>query len=144
MFSYQMKQEFIDSKAYPVEAVKYIKENIDVSEMRLFNEYNFGSYLLHHDIPVYIDSRADLYTSEYSGLDYDIFDDFFFMANNYSEKFEFYNITHVLIYKKVDENTYTNLYVMLDKDPNYKMLYEDEEFILFEKNKEVSFLVNYG
>ena len=41
-----------------------MSENINVDEMRIFNEYNFGSYLLLNDIPVFIDSRADLYTKE--------------------------------------------------------------------------------
>ena len=139
MLNRQLKNEFVASEFYPVDAVKYIKENIDVKEMRIFNEYNFGSYLLHHDIPVFIDSRAELYTSEYSGFDYDIFDDYFYITNNYSDKFEFYDITHVLIYKKIGEDKFSPLYVMLDKDSNYKMLYEDDNFILYEKNKEVSY-----
>ena len=144
MLNHQLKNEFVASDLYPVEAVKYIKENIDVKEMRIFNEYNFGSYLLHHDIPVFIDSRAELYTSEYSGFDYDIFDDYFYITNNYSEKFDFYDITHVLIYKKIGDDQLSPLYVLLDKDSNYKTLYEDDNFILYEKNKEVSYYVTYN
>lgn len=135
MLNMQLKKEFVDSELYPVEAVKYIKENIDVNKMRIFNEYNFGSYLLHHDIPVFIDSRAELYTSEYSGFNHDIFDDYFYITNNYPEKFEFYDISHVLIYKKIEKDTYSPLYVSLDKNNNYKTLYEDDNFILFERNK---------
>lgn len=35
--------------------------------MKLFNEYNYGSYLLYKGVPVFIDSRADLYAPEFNG-----------------------------------------------------------------------------
>lgn len=123
-----IKEEHIDKEFYPVDAVKFIKENINVDEMRIFNEYNFGSYLLLNDIPVFIDSRADLYTKQFSGFEYDIFDDYTYMITNYQEKFEFYGITHVLIYK---ENQL--FYNTLENNDNYKILYEDEYFVFFER-----------
>ena len=128
MLNHQLKQDYIDKKLYPVEAVKYIKNNINIDKMRIFNDYDFGSYLLLNDIPVFIDSRADLYTKQFSGFDYDIFDDYEFINNDYQEKFEFYNITHVLIYKK--DNI---LYNRLNSDNNYNKLYEDDYFIFYEK-----------
>lgn len=133
------KKEYIDHKIYPVDATKYIKENIDISKMRLFNEYNFGSYLVLNDIPVFIDSRADLYTKQFSGLDYDIFDDFEFMALNYQEKFEFYEITHALVYKNDDA-----MYNVLSIDSNYKILYEDNYFTLFEKQGTPQVITTYS
>ena len=132
LFAFQVKKEFIDDEKYPVEAVKYIKENINIDEMRIFNEYNFGSYLLHHDIPVFIDSRADLYTAEYSNWDYDIFDDYHYMPTHYQKKFDFYGITHALIYKELKEGI-SPLYTAFNNDSNYKILYEDEYFVLYEK-----------
>ena len=128
MFNINHRKEYIDQELYPVDAVNYIKENIDIDKMRLFNEYNFGSYLLLNDIPVFIDSRADLYTREFSGFDYDVFDDFQHMNLNYQEKFEFYKITHALVYKKDDP-----MYNLLSIDNNYKMIYDDQYFALFEK-----------
>ena len=139
MMRYQLRGEYIDTKLYPVEAVDFIKENIDVKKMRIFNEYNFGSYLLLNDIPVFIDSRADLYTKQFSGFEYDIFDDFYMMPNIYQKKFEFYDITHVLIYKK--DNRF---YDMLKYDHMYKNIYEDEYFILLEKIGEHNTVVTYG
>ena len=44
--------------------------------MRLYNEYNYGSYLLFKDIPVFIDSRASLYTKQFNKLNYDILNDY--------------------------------------------------------------------
>ena len=39
----------------------------DIKNMRIFNEYNFGSQLLFRGIPVFIDSRCDLYSPEFNG-----------------------------------------------------------------------------
>lgn len=139
LFSYENKKEFIDKELYPVEAVKYIKENIDIDNMRIFNEYNFGSYLLLNDIPVFIDSRADLYTKEFSDFDYDIFDDYVYIPKNYYEKFDFYGITHILIYKKENQ-----LYNILNNNSNYKELYQDDYFILYERLGKDVFTITYG
>ena len=91
-----------------------------------------------NNIPVFIDSRADLYTKQFSGLDYDIFDDFYYIINNYQEKFEFYKITHVLIYKKDSQ-----FYETLKKDNNYEILYEDDYFCLFKKLNNLTYFVSY-
>lgn len=139
LVSHHLSEKFVDEETYPINVVKYIKENININEMRLFNEYNYGSYLLHHDIPVFIDSRADLYTAEFNGLDYDIFDDYSYISSNYQEKFEFYNITHVLLYK--DDNALTNV---IKKDNNYKLLYEDEYFTFYEKLKSPEYIIKYN
>lgn len=129
LLNINLKKEFITKELYPTEAVKYIKENIDIKNMRLFNEYNFGSYLILNDIPVFIDSRADLYTKQFSGFNYDIFDDFYYLLTNYEKTFQFYNITHVLIYKEITKE----FNQMLSLDNNYKLLYEDDNFVLYER-----------
>ena len=139
LFNFESKKDFIDKELYPVEAVKYIKENIDIDEMRIFNEYNFGSYLLLNDIPVFIDSRADLYTKQFSGFKHDIFDDYAYITMNYSEKFDFYGITHVLIYKEDNQ-----LYNLLKNNKNYINLYEDDYFVLYERDGEDEFVVSFG
>jgi len=139
LFMFQAKTDFIDEELYPVDVVDYINEKIDVDEMRIFNHYNYGSYLLLRDIPVFIDSRADLYTKQFSGFDYDIFDDYSFIHNNYQEKFEFYGITHVLLYKKTNA-----LYTLLSVDNNYKLIYEDEYFVFYEKIGEHDVIVNFS
>lgn len=138
MLYLHLKKDFIDKEMYPVNAVKYIKENIDIDNMRIYNDYNFGSYLLLNDIPVFIDSRADLYTKQFSGFDYDIFDDYEFMVGNYQEKFEFYKITHALIYK--EDNA---LYNLLVNDKNYNLLYEDDNFAFYEKIGIPNVIVTY-
>ena len=131
------KVDIVSNKDYPVEATEYIKENLDVNNIKLFNEYNFGSYLLFEDVPVFIDSRADVYDPQFNKWDDDIFRDFINIVDlntDYEKKFEHYGITHLLIYKK------SLLSKMLSKDSeNYKELYSDDNFIVFERltaNKE--------
>ena len=79
--------------------------------MKLFNEYNYGSYLLYKGVPVFIDSRADLYAPEFNGKraengEYDgrdIFTDFIktsSMERYYEDTFEKYDITHIILKKK--------------------------------------------
>ena len=122
--------EIVSDKAYPIEAVEYIQENIDIENMKLFNEYNFGSYILFKDIPVFIDSRADVYDPAFNGWEDDIFRDFINLSNasnDYEEKFEHYGITHLLIYRN------STLDKVLRLDTDYNELYKDEKFIIYER-----------
>ena len=129
----------VNESSYPVKACDYILENLDISNMRLFNEYNYGSYLLFRGIPVFIDSRADLYTPEFNGTknedgEYegrDIFSDYINISNistYYENKFDKYDITHVLI----KDNTKLNMFLSRDKE-HYKELYSDDNFVLYER-----------
>ena len=139
LFRIELKKDYILEDLYPIDAVKYIEENINIEEMRIFNEYNLVSYLLLNDIPVFIDSRADLYTKQFSGFDYDIFDDYAYIPLNYSEKFDFYGITHILIYKEDNQ-----LYNVLDNSNNYINLYEDDYFVLYERDGKDEFVISFG
>ena len=122
-------EEIVSNKSYPIEATEYIKENLNINEIKLFNEYNFGSYLLFKDIPVFIDSRADVYDPKFNGWEDDIFRDFINVSggSDYEEKFEHYGITHLLIYKN------STLDKILRLDINYNELYKDDNFILYER-----------
>ena len=120
-------KEYFSNENYPIKASDYIINNFDYKNIRLFNEYNYGSYLLFRDIPVFIDSRADLYTKQFSGLSYDIFDDYMKHGINYNEIIDFYNITHIILNKE------NSLYTVFLYSDDYIKLYEDESFILFEK-----------
>ena len=122
--------DIVSEKSYPIEATKFIKENLNVEEIKLFNEYNFGSYLLFEDVPVFIDSRADVYDPKFNGWEDDIFRDFINLSgasNDYEEKFEHYGITHLLIYKN------STLDKVLRLDENYNELYKDDNFIIYER-----------
>ena len=124
--------EYIDESDYPVQACDFILENIDLENAKFYNEYNYGSYLIFRGIPVFIDSRADLYAPEFSGKDEDIFMDFINtsgIGTFYEDTFEKYDITHVITYK----NSKMNMIIQKTNDPNYKQLYQDNYFTVYER-----------
>jgi len=134
----KLKNKFIDTKKYPVEAATWILENLDVENIRLYNEYNYGSYLLFRGIPVFIDSRADLYTPEFNKQDEeekgrDIFSDYIntsSIGTYYETKMEEYEITHVIIVNNAKLNMF------LSRNENYKQLYKDDSFVIYERTVE--------
>ena len=128
----KFNDKFIDERSYPVAACDYILENINLEDAKFYNEYNYGSYLLFRGIPVFIDSRADLYAPEFSGKEDDIFMDFINTSNIgvfYEETFEKYGITHVITYK----NSKMNMIIVKTQDENYKELYADDYFVIYER-----------
>lgn len=126
--------KFIDETQYPVKACDYILENIDLSKARFYNEYNYGSYMIYRGIPVFIDSRADLYAPEFSGLKDDIFTDFIDVSSIgtfYEDILEKYNITHVILYS----NSKMSMIIDETKDPHYSKIYKDDYFVIYERVK---------
>ncbi len=117
---------YIDVKDYPVEASDYIIENYDYKNIKIYNEYNYGSYLMYRGIPVFIDSRADLYLQEFNpGCK--VYKDFLIMFDDYENLFNKYGVTHVLL------KTTSNLHRLLELDTNYQRVYRDSYFIIYEK-----------
>lgn len=129
----KLDDEYIDTNSYPVNACDYILENIDLENARFYNEYNYGSYMLFRGIPVFIDSRADLYSPEFSGNpEEDIFTDFINtsgIGKFYEDTFEKYGITHVICFKKAK----MNMIITKTNDKHYKELYSDDRFVVYER-----------
>lgn len=138
----KVNDAFIDEEDYPVAAADFINNElipvVGKENIRLYNEYNYGSYLLYQGIPVFIDSRADLYDSKFNGKKNadgkyqgnDIFLDFVginTLSKDYESKFMEYGITHVITYEN------SKLSSLLDKDSNYSTLYSDEYFKVYER-----------
>lgn len=124
-----IKSPYIDKSSYPVEAADWMIANLDVKNIKLYNEYNYGSYLLFRGIPVFVDSRADLYAPEFNGKK-DIFSDALNIAGialNYKTAFKDYGVTHVITYENA------KLAMLLEDDNDYKKIYEDDYFKVFEK-----------
>ena len=123
---------YVNEASYPVDAANWILENLDVNNIKLFNEYNYGSYLLYKGIPVFIDSRADLYTPEFNGdKDKDIFSDFLNASNlgtYYGKIFKKYGITHVMVYK----NAKIRMIIDETEPENYNKIYSDNYFVIYE------------
>ena len=124
--------KFIDEDQYPVKACDFILENVDLGQAKFYNEYNYGSYMLFRGIPVFIDSRADLYSPEFSGKKDDIFMDFINTSSIndfYEDTFEKYGITHVICFR----TSKVNMLITKTHDENYNKLYEDNRFIIYER-----------
>lgn len=132
--------DYVSNASYPTEAVSWIKENLDYKNIKLFNDYNYGSYLLLNDIPVFIDSRCDLYTPEFNG-EYDkesknfkgkdIFSDYINtsgLSKYYENTFKNYGVTHII----TKSNSKLNMF--LSRDNNYELLYKDSNFRIYKRN----------
>ena len=133
-----LKTQYINEKSYPVEMSDFIlqyfeENNIDIKSVRLYNEYNYGSYLLYRGIPVFIDSRCDLYAPEYNG-GRDIFMDFMKSSNLdvwFENIFDKYKINYVILYK----NSKMNMIIQDSNLDGYELLKEDDNFIFYKLNR---------
>ena len=122
--------KIVNDALYPVKACDYILENLDVNNIKIFNDYNYGSYLMYRGIPVFIDSRADVYDPKFNGLKDDIFQDYIKtngLNKYYEDTFEHYGITHVISYAN------SKLALYLSHDYDYKELYKDKNFVIYER-----------
>ena len=141
----KMGNQYVDYNSYPVEAANYMIKELDIENMRLYNEYNYGSYLLYRGIPVFIDSRADLYTPEFN-KEHDVFKDFLEISGlnkpqdeklpveiYIENKLEEYKITHLIVYKDSKLRIFLNLSKDKDGNNKYKELYDDGKFCIYER-----------
>lgn len=129
--------KFVNESTYPVKASEWILNNLDINSIRLYNEYNYGSYLLFKGIPVFIDSRADLYAPEFNTPSgkatdgNDIFMDFINSSNistYYGDIFEKYSITHAILYK----NSKIAMLIRKTDSERFKEIYSDDYFVIYE------------
>ena len=135
----KLKQDYIDMASYPVRAADWMLKNLDVKNIKLYNEYNYGSYLLFRGIPVFIDSRCDLYSPEFNGVyneetkkydGRDIFSDALNIAGlsaNYKVKFKQYGVTHIILYQD------SKLAMLLEEDPDYQRIFYEGNFKIFKR-----------
>lgn len=129
----KMKDKFVDETSYPVMAADYILNNLDIENIKLYNEYNYGSYLLFRGIPVFIDSRADLYSPEFNeGVN--VFNDYLDISgldiDNVEELLDKYGITHLIMYKDAK----LRKFIKQDEE-KYEELYEDDHFCIYERKQ---------
>lgn len=126
----RIKENYIDKSQYPVDAVKYIKENLDYKNMRIYNHFNFGSYLELSGIKTFLDSRSEIYCKEFN--DVQILQDWLDVTRcvvHYSDIFNKYNIDYAIVYNEETINTYLN------KDDSCDKIYEDEYFSIYNVKK---------
>jgi hypothetical protein len=134
LYAQKKDEEYVEKTSYPVAAsewlLNYMEENnIAKEDLHLYNEYNYGSYLLLQGIPVFIDSRCDLYTPEFNGSQ-DIFSDAISVPglnSDYEKIFEKYDVRYVMLYANDDVN------VKIGEDDNYSLLYNDNIFVIYQR-----------
>ncbi len=118
-------KSYLDESSFcPVKAADYLLDNYDVNEIVLYNSYNTGAYLEYREIPVFVDSRPEAYFGT------SIIEETFRVTDlsvNYNEIFEKYKITHALFYQNEKIVNY------IKYDENWKAVYQDDDFILFER-----------
>ena len=132
MFVSNKDVEHIDKTLYPVEATEYIKENLDYKNIRLYNRYDYGSYLLMEEVPVFIDSRCDLYTPEFNkGIT--VFDDFMDLTYGkitLSSLMDKYDLEYALVPVKQHEQVY------MKENSEYTEIYKDKNFAIYRYDKD--------
>ena len=88
-------------------------------------------------IPVFIDSRADLYAPEFNTTlgnvkdGNDIFIDFINESSisvYYGDIFKQYDVTHVILYK----GSKVNMLIQKADSEKYKEIYSDNSFVIYE------------
>lgn len=124
------KQSYVNTNDYPVVAAEWMKNNMDMDKMYLFNDFNYGSYLLFKDIPVFIDGRADAYDPVFNGMNEDPFLDYMLTSSGqkwYGDTFKKYNITHIITTKD------SLLDMLLQRNIVYKNIYNDGSFVIYER-----------
>ncbi len=113
-FKYEI---YIDNKTLKV----LEKEN----PKRLFNMYDYGGELVYHNIPVFIDGRADLY-SKYNLQDaFDIMTAYY----TYPDLIRKYDFDYMLL--KKDGTFKLQFYLKYNK--LYEVIYENDELMLYKK-----------
>lgn len=126
----KINADAVDKSEYPVNAVTFLKKQYQVKDIKIFNDYNFGSYLMLYDTNPIIDSRSDLYTKPFNKK-FDYFNEYIDFDHNYyvdyQNYFEKYNINFVV----VKLNSYLNIHLL--KDSNYHVVYFDEYFYVYKK-----------
>ena len=128
LYMHLYNNDYVDKTEYPIKAANYIIKNVDLDKIRLFNSFNNGSYLEFRGIKVFLDSRSEVYCKEFN--DTSILEDWYnatYISQKYKPIFDKYNFTHVLV-KRIEP-----LNVFISQDEDYKKIYEDEYYVLFEK-----------
>ena len=124
----RIREKYVNEKKYPVEAVNFIKENLDYKNLKIYNSFNYGSYLELSGIPAFVDSRSEIFTEEFNNVT--ILKDWLETSRgnvNYNDTFAKYKIDYAIVEDKEIINTYISV------DENYEKVFDDETFSIYMK-----------
>ncbi len=111
----------------PLDAANYILNNLDADNLRLFNDYDVGSFLEFKGIKTFIDPRAEVFLKSNNKKD-DILNDYFEVLIGKTYYVDFirkYGFSHFLAVRGSLMDTY------LSRDSNILLLYEDKGYRVF-------------
>lgn len=108
------------AELYPVKAVDFLQSE-GWANLPGYNSYNWGGYLIWHDIPVFVDGRADVYGDPFLIQYRQAFD----ALPTWEEPLERFNVAYVLMERGSPLNT------VLETHPDWGLLYEDDVAIVF-------------
>ena len=126
--SSKLLDDYVDTLSYPVYACDYINRFIDKDNMRIYNTFNYGSYIEYKGIKAFIDSRSGMFSEEFN--DTTVLEDFNNInggVKHYRDVFNKYDINYVLI------NNGNLISVYIADDEEWNMIYNDDGFSLYEK-----------
>ena len=124
----RIREKYVNERKYPVEAVNFIKENLDYKNLKIYNSFNYGSYLELSGIPAFVDSRSEIFTEEFNNVT--ILKDWLETSRgnvNYNDTFAKYEIDYAIVEDKEIINTY------ISADENYEKVFDDETFSIYMK-----------
>jgi hypothetical protein len=111
---------------YPMAALDYI-ENSCLSQVRMYNSYNWGGYLLWRGYAVFIDGRADVYGDDFINeylLAYQL-------RGDWHRPLDEYDVDYVLIESGASFAT------LLEESPDWERVYRDEVAVIFVRAAEM-------
>lgn len=120
---------FIQRDFYPSskEPIDYLVKNYDIKNMKLYINFNDGSYAVYKEINVNIDPRAEVYLKKNNHKS-DIYDEYTKLGNNeidYKDYINKYKFTHILVNE--DDPMYNKLkkdscgYTLIKKINKYNL-----------------------
>ncbi len=108
--------------------VDYLISRYDADSIRLYTNYNDGCYAEFMGVKSFLDTRAEVFIKACNGKD-DILNDYVQLQcglYDYRSFIEKYGFTHILA------SYYDSLFVSLENDPDYIVIYEDDYCRVYE------------
>ena len=65
---FAQRYDYVPNDQYPVTICDYIVDNLDENNLRIYNGFNFGSYLEFRGIKSFIDSRSGIFSKEFNDV----------------------------------------------------------------------------
>ncbi|MDD3225578.1 MAG: hypothetical protein PHX70_12930 [Clostridium sp.] len=117
------KPGITDFSNFPTGIVPILQQQ---TNLRLYNEFDAGHFLIYNNIKVFVDGRAEMYTTKCN--DVSVLDDYFNVFSgkvNIEEVFEKYNLNYFLVFRDMPAD------VFLYNSGFYELIYQDDRYALY-------------